>query len=317
MRSSLPPLGSLRAFVSVARHLSFSKAAKELHVTPAAITHQIHALERDLGAPLFYRNRKYVALTRMAEACLPELSQAFDLLRSAVANARAATDRSVLNVTVGPAFASKVLLPRLTEFSECYPDIDIRVSANAQLADLTDGTTDLAIRYGPGKYKGAYSERMLLESVTPMCASSLVEKNGGLREPMDLRSCKLIHDLSIATPGAQPDWPTWLRKAGVPEIETTRGLRFSLADLALQAAINGFGVVLGRTTLAYDDLQSRRLIMPFELKLPAKFSYFVVIPERKRKDKAVGRFREWLMDVAALLQPPTSRRRALPPVAVR
>jgi LysR family glycine cleavage system transcriptional activator len=317
MRSSLPPLSSLRAFVSVARHLSFSKAAKELHVTPAAITHQIHALERDLGAPLFYRNRKYVTLTRMAEACLPEMSQAFDLLRSAVASARAATDRSVLNVSVGPAFASKVLLPRLTEFSECYPDIDIRVSASVQLADLSDGATDLAIRYGPGKYKGAYSECLLVESVAPMCAPSLAEKYGGLRDPADLRNYKLIHDLSIPTPGAQPDWQSWLRRAGVPEIETARGLRFSLADLALQAAINGFGVVLGRTTLAYDDLQSRRLIMPFNLQLPAKFSYFVVIPERKRKDKAVGRFREWLLDVAKLLQPPPPRKRASPSLTAR
>jgi len=102
-----------------------------------------------------------------------------------------------------------------------------------------------------------------------------------------------------------------------PEIETARGLRFSLADLALQAAINGFGVVLGRTTLAYDDLQSRRLIMPFNLQLPAKFSYFVVIPERKGKDKAVGRFREWLLDVAKLLQPPPPRKRATPSVTAR
>lgn len=312
MRSSLPPLGALRAFVSVARHLSFSKAAKELHVTPAAITHQIHALERDLGAPLFYRNRKYVALTRMAEACLPELQQAFDLMRSAVVNARAATERSALNVSVSPAFASKVLLPRLREFSETYPDIDIRLSATAQLADLTDGTTDLAIRYGGGKYKGSCAERMLLESVTPMCAPGFSEKNGGLKSPTDLRGCKLIHDLSIAMPGAQPDWRAWLGKAGVPEIETGPSLRFSLADLALQAAINGFGVVLGRTTLAHDDLRSRRLVMPFTLELPAQFSYFVVIPERRRKDKAVARFRDWLMDVASQLEASLPRRRASP-----
>jgi LysR family transcriptional regulator, glycine cleavage system transcriptional activator len=317
MRSSLPPLGALRAFVSVARHLSFSKAAKELHVTPAAITHQIHTLERDLGAPLFYRNRKYVALTRMGEACLPELQHAFELMRSAVANARAASERSVLNVSVGPAFASKVLLPRLREFSECYPDIDIRLSATAQLADLTDGATDLAIRYGPGKYKGVYAERMLPESVTPMCAPILVEKNAGLKDPADLHGCKLIHDLSIPTPGAQPDWRAWLIKAGVPDIEGGPSLRFSLADLALQAAINGFGVVLGRTTLAYDDLRNRRLVMPFTLELPAQFSYFIVIPQRTRKDKAVARFRDWLMDVASELQASLPRRRTSPLSALR
>src|SRR5262249_39757378 len=156
-----------------------------------------------------------------------------------------------------------------------------------QLADLTDGATDLAIRYGAGKYRGAHAERMLPESVTPMCAPGLAEKNDGLKSPAGLRNCKLIHDLSVSTPGAQPDWSTWLGKAGVPDVEAGPGLRFSLADLALQAAINGFGVVLGRTTLAHDDIQSRRLVAPFALELPAKFSYFVVNPQRKKSDKAV------------------------------
>jgi LysR family transcriptional regulator, glycine cleavage system transcriptional activator len=151
---------------------------------------------------------------------------------------------------------------------------------------------------------------MLLESVTPMCAPGLVDKNDGLKSPADLRGYKLIHDLSIPTPGAQPDWRAWLIKAGVPEIETGPALRFSLADLALQAAINGFGVVLGRTTLAHEDLQSRRLVRPFALELSTQFSYFVVIPQRKRKDKAVARFRDWLMDVASQLAASLPRRRA-------
>jgi LysR family transcriptional regulator, glycine cleavage system transcriptional activator len=171
MRTSLPPLSALRAFVSVARHLSFSKAAKELHVTPAAITHQIHALERDLGTQLFLRNRKYITLTRTAEACLPELSQAFEMLKSGVANARAVSNRAVLNISAAPAFASKLLLPRLTEFSELHPDIDIRLNATEQLVELGDGDTDLAIRFGGGKYKGVHAERMLLESVVPMLRS--------------------------------------------------------------------------------------------------------------------------------------------------
>ncbi len=302
MRSSLPPLSALRAFVAVARHLSFTKAARELHVTPAAITHQIHALEEDLGVRLFHRNRRYVTLTRTAETCLPEIAQAFEMLKSAVGNARSANDRAVLTVSVAPAFASKVLLPRLIEFSELHPDIDIRVSATTQLADLSDGDTDVAIRYGPGKYKGAYAERMLSESVTPMCAPTLLAKGNGLRTPGDLRHHKLIHDLSIVTPNLQPDWRAWLMKAGVKGVEPSRGLRFSLADLALQAAINGFGVVLGRKTLAYDDIKQKRLALPFDLDLPANFSYFVVIPASKFKNRAVGEFRDWLMAVAAKME---------------
>jgi LysR family glycine cleavage system transcriptional activator len=205
-----------------------------------------------------------------------------------------------------------LLLPRLTEFSELHPDIDIRVSATAQLAELNDGETDVAIRFGAGKYKGAYVEQMLPEFVVPMCAPALMEKGAGLKKPEDLRHYKLIHDLSIVTPEIQPDWRTWLRKAGVTGIEPSPGLRFSLADLALQAAINGFGVVLGRKTLAQDDIKHHRLVLPFDLELPVGFSYYIVIPAAKFRSRAVGEFRDWLMSVAAELQapaPPTPKRR--------
>jgi LysR family glycine cleavage system transcriptional activator len=310
MGSSLPPLGALQAFVAVARHLSFSKAAEELHVTPAAITHQVHNLEHNLGTRLLQRNTRYVTLTQTGEACLPELVQALEMLKSAVKNARVTTDRAVLNVSVSPAFASKLLLPRLPEFSERHADIDIRVSASAQLADLSNGDTDLAIRFGPGKYRGAYVERMLPESVAPMCAPALLSKANGIKVAGDLRSHKLIHDVSIVTPEVQPDWRAWLAKAGANGIDPARGLRFSLADLALQAAINGFGVVLGRKTLARDDLRDGRLALPFELELPVSFSYFVVIPTSKFKDQAVGKFRDWLMAIAAEPRPEKKRRRA-------
>jgi LysR family glycine cleavage system transcriptional activator len=294
----MPPLNALRTFVTVARHLSFSKAAHELHVTPAAVTHQIHALERDLGAQLFHRNRKYVTLTRTAEACLPELVQAFEMLKSGVASARATTGRIVLNVSVGPSFASKLLLPRLPEFSEIHPDIDIRVSATEQLADLRGGDTDLAIRFGGGKYKGAHVERLLPESVIPMCSPALAEKGNGLRTPDDLRNHKLIHDLSIITPGVQPDWSAWLSRANVTGIDPSYGLRFSLADLAIQAAINGFGVALGRKTLAQDDIKNGRLVTPLDLELPVSYSYFVVIPNSKLKSRPVREFRNWLVTTA-------------------
>jgi LysR family glycine cleavage system transcriptional activator len=308
MASRLPPLGALQAFVAVARHLSFSKAAGELHVTPAAITHQVHNLERNLGTRLLQRNTRYVTLTRTGEACLPELVQALEMLRSAVSNARAVTDRTVLNVSVAPAFASKLLLPRLPEFSELHPDIDIRVSATTQLVDLTDGDTDLAIRFGPGKYKGTYVERLLAESVIPMCAPSLLSKGNGIQAPADLQHHKLIHDLSIVAPEVQPDWRTWLVRAGAAGVDPTRGLRFSLADLALQAAINGFGVVLGRKTLARHDLKSKRLVLPFELELPVSFSYFVVIPTSRFKDQTVGKFRDWLMSTASEVDGPGGAR---------
>jgi LysR family glycine cleavage system transcriptional activator len=294
--------------MAVARHLSFSKAAKELHVTPAAITHQIHALEHNLGAQLFHRNRRYVTLTRTAETCLPELIQAFEMLRCAVSNARAVTERAVLNVSASPAFASKLLLPRLTEFSELHPDIDIRVTATAQLVDLGDGDTDLAIRFGMGRYKGAHVERLLPEHVVPMCAPQLLAKGNGITVPNDLRHYRLIHDLSVATPEIQPDWGTWLLHAGAKDVDPARGLRFTLADLALQAAINGFGVVLGRKTLARDDIDSGRLLLPLALELPVSFAYFIVIPTNKVKNRPVGQFRDWLMSMATRMESPVGNR---------
>lgn len=302
MSSPLPPIGMLRAFIAVARHLSFSKAAQELHVTPAAITHQIHALESNLGASLFHRNRRYVMLTRTAEACLPDLIEAVERLTSVVANARVDIGRVVLNVSASPAVASKLLLPRLTGFSESYPDIDLRITATTQLMDLGDGETDLAIRYGAGKYKGAFVEKLLPEHVAPMCAPKLIAKGNGIKVPNDLRHYKLIHDLSVATPEVQPDWRSWLLSAGAKGVDPNRGLRFSLADLALQAAINGFGVVLGRKTLARDDLNSGRLILPLDLELPVNFAYFIVIPTNKLKSRAVGQFRDWLRLIASQME---------------
>ena len=288
--------------MAVARHLSFSKAARELHVTPAAVTHQIHALEQNLGARLFHRNRRYVTLTRTAEACLSDLVAAFEMLNAAVAKARSDKERAALNVSVSPAFASKLLLPRLTEFSELHPDIDIRVTATAQLVDLGDGETDLAIRFGMGKYKGAFVEKLLPEKVVPMCAPELLARGNGIAVPNDLRHFKLIHDLSVVMPEMQPDWRTWLLKAGAKGVDPARGLRFTLADLAIQAAINGFGVVLGRKTLARDDINDGRLLLPFELELPVSFSYFVVIPTNKTRNQAVGQFRDWLMSIASRME---------------
>lgn len=300
MFSSLPPLGSLRAFIAVARHLSFSKAAAELHVTPAAVTHQIHSLERDLGTSLFRRNRRFVELTPAAEACLPELIETLEKLSLVVSDARARTNREVLNVSVSPAFASKLLLPRLTDFYERHPEIDIRVSATAQLVNLGDGHTDLAIRFGAGKYNGTFVEKLLPESVAPMCAPRLASTGHKLDTADALRHHRLIHDLSVATPEVQPDWRSWFVKAGTKGVDTERGLRFTLADLALQAAINGFGVVLGRKTLARDDLASGRLVQILDLEMPVLFSYFVVIPTGKLKNPSVGHFRDWLMRMASM-----------------
>src|SRR5437660_5416587 len=161
MNNHLPPLSALRAFEAAARHMSFSKAAEELHVTPAAISHQIHALEEDLGVKLFHRQSRAVELTASAKLLLPGLSDAFTGIQAAVRRLRAHNDTGTLTVTASPSIAAKWLVLRLHQFQEQYPDIDVRLSATDEIVDLARGDFDIAIRYGTGRYPGLAVELLL------------------------------------------------------------------------------------------------------------------------------------------------------------
>jgi LysR family glycine cleavage system transcriptional activator len=299
MPGQLPPFSALRTFLVVARHLNFSRAAAELNVTPAAVTHQIKALEAHVGVELLSRTKRRVLLTQAGEACLPQLREGFDLLHAAMARVRLEKRRTTLTVSVAPAFASKWLMPRLERFTAEHPTIDVRVSATTSLVDLADGNTDLAIRYGRGNVDGVHVELLLRESMAPMCAPELLKGEHGIRTPDDLRHHQLIHDVSVTTSPDGPSWKTWFGLAGVSGANSSRGLRCTLADLALQAAINRAGVVLGRVTLARDDLDARRLVMPFRLAIPADYSYFLLIANPKLRQEPIARFRDWLLEEAS------------------
>ena len=295
MPRQLPPLNSLRAFLAVASHLNFSKAAAELNVTPAAVSHQIKGLEEYVGTRLLSRTKRRVLLTEAGDACLPELREAFGLLNSAMSKVHPERKGAMITVSVAPAFASKWLMPRLETFVAAYPEIDVRVAATASLADLNDGTTDIAIRFGRGKVDGAHVERLLSESMAPLCAPGLLKGEHPIRAPGDLRHHQLIHDVSVPAANARPSWKTWFDLAGISGGDASRGLRFTLADLALQAAINGAGVVLGRLTLARDDIEARRLVLPFKLAIPMDYGYFVLTSRPKMKEPSVVLFRDWLL----------------------
>src|SRR5215469_3219346 len=190
----LPPLGALRAFEAAARLTSFGKAADELAVTPAAISHQIHALERDLGVRLFRRRNRAVALTASARVLLPGLSEAFGQIRAALGRLRAHNDSGTLNVTASPSLAAKWLVLRLHRFQERSPDIDVRLAATDEVVDLTNSDFDLGIRYGAGRYPGLEVELLLRNEVFPACSPHLVASGPPLRTPEDLRDHALIHD---------------------------------------------------------------------------------------------------------------------------
>ena len=290
----LPPLSSLRAFEAVARRLSFSRAAEDLHVTPGAVSQQIRFLEHHVGETLFARTRRSVALTEAAMKMLPEIQAGLETLSRALSSKSAHHSTKTLTLSVAPSFASKWLLPRLANFSDQHPDIDLRISATVGLADFKRDKIDLAVRLGRGTYPDLHTELLFGESLAPLCAPKLLEAKGRLRKPDDLRKHRLLHDTSIPGDSEQSSWERWLALAGAKHVPAHRGTRFSLADLAMQAAIDGAGVVLGRMVLAEGDLAVGRLVRPFKVTLPLDVSYFLVMPKGSVRRGEVHIFRDWL-----------------------
>ena len=294
MHIRLPPLGALRAFEAAARLMSFSKAADELSVTPAAISHQIHALEQDLGVRLFHRLNRAVELTPSARVLLPGLSEAFAGIHSSLRRLRAHNDTGTLTITASPSFAAKWLVLRLHRFQESHAEIDVRISATDEVVDLTKGDFDIAIRYGTGNYPGLEVEKLLENEVFPACSPRLLEEGPPLRAPADLRHHALIHDQAVDRDPLVPTWPMWLKAAGVTGVAASSGLSFSAGHLALDAAIAGHGVVLAYSTIAAADLAAGRLVRLFSLALPDLFAFYVVTAPGALERPKVRAFRDWL-----------------------
>lgn len=295
MTKRIYPLNALRAFEAAARHLSFVKAADELHVTPAAISHQVKSLEGFLGVRLFRRLPRGLLLSDVGQLFLPELREGFARLDRAVERVRESDARGPLMISVAPAFAAKWLASRLERFSIAYPEIDVRISASLAVVDFHRDSFDAAIRLGRGKYPGLESTKLFDESVTPMCSPRVLEGDYPLRTANDLRDHVLLHDDSLDFDASAPKWSTWLKAAGAMDVDATRGPHFSHPDHSLQAAIDGAGVVLGWCNLAAADLAARRLIAPFDLALPMGLGFYLVCPEAQADRPKVAIFQQWLL----------------------
>jgi len=296
--SHLPPLSALRAFEAAARLASFSKAAEELNVTPAAISHQIAALEADLGVSLFRRRNRLVELTPSARVLLPGLSEAFAGIHASVRRLRAHNDTGTLNVTASPSFAGKWLVQRLHRFQEKWPEIDVRISATDAMIDLTRGDFDIAIRYGTGRYPGLDVELLLENEVFPVCSPELLDNGPPIDRPADLLRHALIHDQAVDRDPLAPTWSMWLKAAGVGEAPHSPGLSVSTNHLALEAAIGGHGVTLANSTIAEADLVGGRLIRLFSLSLPDLFAFWIVSAPGALERPKVRAFRDWLRQEA-------------------
>jgi len=290
----LPPLNALRAFEAAGRHLSFTRAAEELHVTPAAVSHQVRALEQYLGVRLFRRRPRGLLLTEAGQQALPGVGAGFDRIAGALAELREAETMRPLTVSVAPSFAARWLVPRLEAFWQSHPDIELRIDATERVADFRQDDVDLGIRYGFGDYAGLHVECLAPQKVFPVCSPWLMDGEYPLREPTNLRHHTLIHVEWERAGMTAPDWPTWLATAGVEGVDAEAGPRFGQQAMAVQAAIAGHGVALASELLVADDLDHGRLVRPFEQSLEEHFTYFFVcLPEALERPR-VRTFRDWM-----------------------
>jgi len=297
MPRSLPPLTALRAFEAAARHLSFTRAAAELHVTPAAVSHQVKGLEALLGVTLFRRATRALRLTDAGQAALPTLTQGFDTLAKGVEQMRAHCESGVLTISISPSFGAMWLVPRLERFRTRHPEIEIRIDGTDRLVDVARGDADVAVRYGPGGYDGVQVDFLLNQVNTPVCSPALLNGRHPLCHPDDLRHHTLLH---IDWKDAEASWRMWLLAAGLHDIDPTRGPHFTMETMAVQAALDGQGVALVGDVLVADDLAAGRLVRPFDpsYSTPLSFCHYLLSAEACADQPKVKAFRDWLLEEA-------------------
>lgn len=284
----LPSLNALRAFEAAARHLSFTRAADELNVTQAAVSHQIKSLEEQIGLILFLRRNRQLILTDAGQTLLPELTDAFDSMDAALSRVKRRDQSGILTIATMDSLAATWLMPRMVRFRKLNPDIDIRLATSDAIADYDRDGIDIGVRYGMGNWPGLISEELMREDIFPVCAPELLTQGNGLKKPSDLRHHTLIHDDMIQ------DWTMWLQEAGLNDIDPTRGPGYTHSNLVIKAAMAGDGVALGRGLLVADYIDAGKLVAPFDLALTAQYSYHVAVTETNIDRPKVRAFRDWL-----------------------
>ncbi len=289
MARRTPPLKSLRAFEAAGRHLSFTRAADELFVTQAAISHQIKALEEYLGLPLFIRRNRKLLLTDEGQNYWPKIRDMFEGLTIATEQLKSQLTGGPLTVSVVPTFATSWLIPRLSDFNKTYPDIEVRLKASDDTVDFLQENIDLAIYYEAGSHASLHSITLLNEQLTPLCSPSLLQGDLPLEKPEDLKDHNLLHDYSTE------DWRRWLKLAGVKGVDLSHGATFSHTSMVQQAAIFGQGIAMGHLVLSQAEVLAGRLVQPFELMMESDLSYDLVCPIEYAERPKIKVFIEWIL----------------------
>jgi len=289
MLKRLPPLNSLKAFESAARHLSFTKAADELFVTQAAVSHQIKSLESYLSIKLFHRKNRSLLLTEEGQSYFHELRDIFVNIHDATQRLMAMGAKGAITIATPPSFASQWLVPRLHKFSAQHCDIDVRIKAVDADDGFLDDSVDIAVFYGKGNWSGLSCTKLLSEYLTPMCSPLLLQKDKPLSSLNDLSHHNLLHD---NTRGA---WKSWLNHFGVKHVNVNQGPIFSHTMLVLQSACIGQGIALSDTVLAKPEIDSGRLICPFDERVESKLSYYLVCKESQAEQSKIKVFSKWML----------------------
>ena len=300
MLEQFPGLRSLRAFNAAARHLSFTRAADEMAVTPAAISHQIKELEDQIGVALFTRTSRSMALTREGEILATAAAESLEMLTRAVKRIKRLENRKQLKVSASPSIAAKWLVPRLDRFLAEAPGADVRIDVSNTLLDFDRDDVDIAIRFGEGRYPGLRADLLFQDKIFPVCSPRIITKAKPLSQPKDLLRHTLIHLDYEAQGTPWPNWKMWMQAAGIRDFDDKRGLHFGQTALTVQAAIDGHGVALGDSNLVADDLAAGRLVKPFELSLrsPPQLAYYVVSQRDTSQNPLINAFHDWCLKEA-------------------
>ena len=294
MSKRLPPLNALRVFDSAARHLSFTKAAEELFVTQAAVSHQIKTLEEFLGLKLFRRRNRSLLLTEEGQSYYLDIKEIFSSINEATRKLLARSAKGALTVSLSPSFAIQWLVPRLSGFNQAYPGIDVRIQAVDREEDKLADDVDVAIFYGRGNWTGLRTDRLYAEYLIPVCAPSLLTGEKPLKTPSDLIYHTLLHDTS------RRDWQAYVRQLEIQnQINVQQGPIFSHSSMVIQAAVHGQGVALVNNVMARSEIESARLVRPFPDVLVSKNAFYLVCQDSQAELGKIAAFRQWILSQAA------------------
>ncbi|GAB1439780.1 transcriptional regulator GcvA [Providencia sp.] len=294
MSKRLPPLNALRVFDAAARHLSFTKAAEELFVTQAAVSHQMKSLEDFLGLKLFRRRNRSLLLTEDGQSYYLDIKEIFSSLNEATRKLQARSAKGALTVSLSPSFAIQWLVPRLSGFNQAYPGIDVRIQAVDREEDKLADDVDVAIFYGRGNWSGLRTDRLYAEYLMPVCSPSLLTGGNQLKNPEDLAKHTLLHDSS------RRDWQAYVKQLELQNVvNVQQGPIFSHSAMVIQAAVHGQGIALTNNVMAKNEIDAGRLVCPFSEVLVSKNAFYLVCQENQADLGKISAFRQWILGQAA------------------